>query len=224
MGLVVASLYTLASLSDAIYSRLENNSVFFTQLEVTSVINEAIQITNLFTGFYQGTSRIVSAANQLVYNVPSGILFPQRVTWEGIQLDPIPITRIGQDYINWTTQTTTNYGPVARWIPIGTTLFCINPVDAVGGNDIEVTGIVTPPLLVNSTDSMSLDDQYATIIVEYGASRLPLKIGGANWAQASKLYTTGFQSAMKKLTIYRQFVMPRYWVDKGAAVTEGKVQ
>ena len=220
----MASLYTLSSLSSAIYSRLENNTVFFTQTEVTSVINEAIQVTNLFCGFYQGTSRIISVANQLVYPTPTGMLFPQRIQFEGVQLDPIPITRIGQDTINWTTQTSNNYGPVARWVPIGTTLFCLNPMDSLGGQDIEVTGVMTPPLLVNSDDAMSLDDEYATIIVEYCASRLPLSIGGQNWAQASKLYVTGFQSAMKRLMIYRQFVMPRYWVDKGSSTTEGKIQ
>ena len=220
----MASLYTLSSLSSAIYSRLENNTVFFTQTEVTSVINEAIQVTNLFCGFYQGTSRIISVANQLVYPTPTGMLFPQRIQFEGVQLDPIPITRIGQDTINWTTQTSNNYGPVARWVPIGTTLFCLNPMDSLGGQDIEVTGVMTPPLLVNSDDAMSLDDEYATIIVEYCASRLPLPIGGQNWAQASKLYVTGFQSAMKRLMIYRQFVMPRYWVDKGSSTTEGKIQ
>ncbi len=220
---MASSLYTLGDLRAAVYSRLENNSTFWQTPEVDTVINEAIRATNLLTGFYQGTLDLLSVVNQLVYATPAGMLYAQRVTFNNTQLDPIPITRIGQDYRTWATDTTTNQGAVARWIPIGINYFCLHPADSVGSQTISVSGVLEPPLLALPADTMILDDQYVAIIVEYCASRLPLKIGGQNFAQSSQLYAKGFQPVVRKLTNLQQFRFPRYWIDKGVPVPEDKI-
>ena len=220
----MASLYTLTDLQDAIYARLEDNTIFFTSAYITYIINEALRCVNLMTGFYQGTQTVISVANQVVYKVPVGMLYPQRVQFESSQLDPIPITRIGQDYRTWTTDNTNNNGPVAHWIPIGNTLFCIHPVDSLGGQSIFVTGVMETPVLVNPTDTMSLEDQYVSAIVEYGAMTAPLCVGGANFVEASKLYQTSFVPQMKKLGVVQRFKFPRYFILNGSPTTEGKIQ
>ena len=220
---MATSLYTLADLQAAVYARLENNSICFQTYEVTGIINEALRATNILSGFYQGTLTAISQAGQLVYPTPAGMLYPQRVQFENTQLDPIPVTRIGQEYRTWTTDTTAKIGPVARWVPIGINYFCLHPADSLGGGTIFVTGVLETPLLVNTDDTMQLEDEYVTIVVEYCASRLPLKIGGANWAQASQLYTKSFQPAIKKLGAVQRFKVPRYFVLSGAPAAEGKI-
>lgn len=221
---MASSLYTLADLQASTYSRLENNTIFFTLPEVTSIINEAIRCVNLLTGFYQGTQRVLSVANKLVYQTPTGMLYPQTVNFEGIQLDPIPITRIGQDYRTWATDNSNKNGAVARWIPIGINYLCLHPRDSLGGQSIDITGVQETPLLVNSTDAMSLEDQFASLIIEYCASRLPLKIGGANATQAMQIYQKGFVPAIKKLGTVQRFKFPRFFIIPGAPTTEGKIQ
>ncbi len=221
---MASSLYTLDDLDTAVLARLENNSVFFQTAERYTIINEAIRTCNLLSGFYQGSSTLLSVPNQLVYAIPAGILYPQRVTFNGTQLDPAPITRIGQDYRTWATDTTARNGAVARWVPIGINYFCLHPADSQGGQTIEVTGVQEPPLLVAPGDFMTLEDQYVSIIVEYCASRLPLKMGGSSFATASKLYVAGFQKGMKKLINIQGFRFPKYFVNSGVPVPEGKIQ
>lgn len=220
-----SSLYTLSDLQSLVYSRaLENNQIGFPPIEITDLINEAIKVINNFTGFYEGTLTLISQINQLVYGTPTGMLYPERVQFEATQLDPIPITRIGQDYRTWTTDTTAKLGPVARWVPIGINYFAIHPADSTGGGSIAVTGVLEPPLLVNPTDAMVLDDNYVNIIVEYCMQRAPLKIGGQSFVQASQLYTKSFQPAIRPLIRYQKFKFPKYWVQAGSPVTEDRIQ
>lgn len=221
---MASSLYTLDALDQAVLSRLEENSTFFRQTERYAIINEAIKCTNILSGFYQGSILDISQAGQLIYTTPIGMLYPQRVTFEGIQLDPIPITRIGQDYRTWTTDNTAKNGQVARWVPIGINYYCLHPADSNGGGSIEVTGVLEPPLLVLPDNSMILPDQYANIVIEYSASRLPLKCGGKNASDATILYSKSFQPAMKKLTNLQHFKFPKYFIQNGSPTTEGRIQ
>jgi Tfp pilus assembly protein PilZ len=220
---MASSLYTLSALDSATLSRLEDNSIFFQTAERYTIINEAIKCVNLLTGFYQGTLLTISQEGQLVYPTPVGMLYPQRIEFDGVQLDPIPITRIGQDYRTWTTDTTAKLGAVARWVPIGINYFCLHPADSNGGSSIAVTGVLEPPVLILPTDAMSLPDEFASIIVEYCASRLPLKAGGSSATAASQLYTKSFQPAIKPLLNLQKFSFPKYFVQAGSPTTEGKI-
>lgn len=217
------ALYTLADLRSAVYDRLENNQAFFRPARVTSIINEAIKVINLFTGFYQGSVTLYSVANQLKYSTPDGMIFPLRAQFNGVNLDPIAINQIGKDYRDWATSTTDKDGPVARWVPIGINYFCLNPIDSLGGQSIYITGVLEPPLLVDDTDTMVLDDEYVTLIAEYGGMVAPLSEGGAPSANAMALYPN-FLRIMRSLTMYRQVTMPRYFVLSGSPVAEGNTR
>lgn len=218
---MATSNYTLGDIQDLVLDRLENNSIMYPAATVlTPLINEAIRVSNMMCGWFQSTERVLSVANQLVYAVPSSLVYPQRVQFEGIQLDPTPLTRIGQDYRNWITDTSNNLGAVARWVPIGITQFAIHPMDSSGGQDIEVTGVAEPTTLVSSTDNIPLEDQWATVVVEYAASRAVLPSGGKPFADASQLYTTSFIKSMKSMTNLRKLQFPRYFLLRGAPVVE----
>lgn len=221
---MASSLYTLSALDSAVLSRLEDNSIFFQTAERYTIINEAIKVTNILTGFYQGTLLTISQAGQLVYPTPVGMLYPQRIEFDGIQLDPIPITRIGQDYRTWATDTTAKLGAVARWVPIGINYFCLHPADSNGGSSIAVTGVLEPPVLVLPTDSMTLPDEFASIVVEYCAGRLPLKCGGKSAADGATIYQKSFMPSIKPLLNLQKFSFPRFFVNQGSSTTEGKIQ
>lgn len=205
--------FSLSDIQALVYDRVEGNSQLYTASEVTAVINEALRVCNLFTGFVQTSVQLpgFTVANQLLYTVPSPILFPTRIAFEGRDLDKLGLRRIGQDYRNWARDTTNTYGPVARWIPIGITQFAIHPIDAIGGNNLTVTGVAEPTLLVNSTDVMQLDDDFAPLIVDYCGHRLVFKEAGKVFADSSVLIQT-FWKAMKELKRWQSFKAPRYFV------------
>ena len=222
---MATNLYTLAELQSSVYARLENNTLFFPAAEVTDIINEALRAINIVTGFYQGTpDSLISVAGKLVYNVPAGMLYPQRVQFEQTQLDAIPITRIGQDYRTWATDTTNKLGPVARWIPVGIDKFCIHPADSVGGSRIFVTGVLETPVLALPDDAMTLDEEWADMVVEYCASRLPLNTSGPSTSAALSLYSKSYIPSLKALTNLSSMKWPKFFIQSGSPASEGRLK
>lgn len=205
--------YTLGALDANLLDRLDNNTLFYTQAERYRVINEAMCISNAFLGWYQISIEVpgYSRANQLVYNVPSNLIFPLRVQFEGRQLDRISLEQIGKTYWTWMTDTTVTRGPVAHWVPMGVTLFCLHPIDARGGGDIVVTGVGEPPTLTASGQSISIEDEYAQMIVDYAAHRLPLKEGGKVFADAAAGYQN-FLRTLKEKKMWMLFRAPKFYV------------
>ncbi len=220
-----ASLYTLQDIDNLVLARLEGNDVMWETAERYNIINECLQNLNLVVGFYQGTAApIISGAGQLVYSTPSGMLYPLRCQFEASQLDPVPITRIGRDYRTWTTDTTAKMGPVARWVPIGINYFAIHPADSVGGNSIFVTGVMETPELVLPTDAITLEDQYASLLVTAAFSRLVLKISGPSTLAGLSLYPKVIIPELKRLTILESMRWPKFFVQTGSPVSEGRTR
>jgi hypothetical protein len=92
--------------------------------------------------------------------------------------------------------------------------------DGVGGGGspptpglpIEVWGISTPALLVNSTDTLTLDDGYAELITEYAYRNLVMKESGKVFADASAGYQNWLKRA-KELQHWQAKINPRFWVE-----------
>jgi hypothetical protein len=205
--------YSLAELETLVWNRVESNTILYTQPEVQAVISEALRVTNLFSATNEGSVELpgFTVKGQLVYQTPLGMIFPTRVAFEGRDLDKVGLTRIGQDIRSWATDDTNNYGPVARWIPIGIQAFAIHPIDAVGGNDLTVTGVFETTPMTKPTDVMQLDDEFVSLISEYGGHRLVLKEAGKVFTDASVLIQA-FWRVMKRLKRWQSFKAPRYFV------------
>jgi hypothetical protein len=218
-----ATLYTLFQLQQFALDTVEGNSLFYTYPELTYAINEAIRTINLVTGFLRGTATIPgnSVAGQLLYNTPPSILFPMRVQFEKRMLDPVSLDRIGNDYATWATDTTNKLGNVQRWIPFGTQMFAIHPIDSIGGGVIYVTGVLEPTLLVNGSDSVSLEDEFVDLIVTFCRARLPLKEGGAVFASASRSQQD-FYRKLKTKKMIEGLKFPQYFTKMASPVVESK--
>lgn len=208
--------FTLAVLRQNVLDRLDNNSTLYTLPEVDYVINEAVRVTALFTGFFRNTLQLpgYTQANQLVYPTPTGMLVPMLLTFEGRQLQKISLKKLARVRRNWATATTANFGRVDYWAPIGINQFVISPIDSVGGNDLTITGLGEPPLLVNpTTDVLVLENEYVEIITAYCAHRLPLKVGGKLFADGS-LDLKEFYSKIRERYRYEKFIEPKYYLLK----------
>ncbi len=205
--------WTLAQLDELVLDRLEGNDLLYSLPERVAVINEAVRICNLFSGFNAITVELpgFTVAGQLLYAVPAPIIFPTRVAFEGRDLDKTGLKLAAMTYRSFCSDTTDTYGPVARWIPIGINVFAIHPIDSIGGNNLTVTGVAEPDQLVNPEDIVQLDDEFVTLIADYGGHRLCLKETGKTFADSSVLIQA-FWREMKTLKRWSTFKAPRYFV------------
>jgi hypothetical protein len=203
--------FSLSILQQMVLDRLDNNSSLYTAPELTYVINEAVRVVSLFTGFFRSTLHLpgFTVANKIVYNTPTGMLVPIFICYEGRQLQKITLRKLARTRRNWATATTAALGLVDYWALIGIGQFILNPIDSTGGHDLTITGLGEPPLLVNPTDTLVIENEYVELITAYGAHRLPLKEGGKIFADGS-VELNEFYEKLKERSRYESFKAPDY--------------
>jgi hypothetical protein len=199
---------TLASLKYNVYNKLQQNDKLYSAQEVVDSINESIRVTNLFSGYIQGSATTLSIGNRVWYSMPSGILFPLKIQYEGHLLQPQSIRAIGQANPRWVQQTTTSLGsPPSYWIPNGVDLFAIYPADSIGGGMLTVTGVVEPQPLVADTDTLVLPNEYSDLIVDLSTHNIQLKESG-QLTQQSVVWYQSFLAKMVLLSIWKGLTQP----------------
>jgi hypothetical protein len=202
---------SLSQLETRVYTRLDGNNQLYPITDVDRLINEGVRILNLFTGFNQGTVPLgLTVANWQWYRVPAPVVIPMRVYLEGRQLYKSTATGTSNTDQRWLRAGAGSY--TRTWIPVGTTMFGIHPVDPSGGKFLEVWGILTPSLLVNPGDTMTLDDEYSDLISLYAFMGLVLKEGGKPFADASGEYQKWMKRA-RALQRWEKIVNPKYWIE-----------
>jgi hypothetical protein len=191
-------------LEQRVWNGLDNNVGLYPEPQVRAVINEGLKKLNIVCGIAQDTIPVpgFSVAGQQEYVTPTGIVIPIKVYFEGRILDPFSLRELATRFRKWATDTTANYGPVNRWVTVGLGTFIIHPIDAVGGNLIEVQGIVPITPLTAPGQTVSVEDQMCDLLVDYCCSRIMLKEQGKPFANASMAYQDMI-TKMKALTIWK---------------------
>jgi hypothetical protein len=183
---------------------------------ITAAVNEFYKIANVTCGINQMPVSVpgFSIAGQLKYAVPSPILIPLTASFEGRMLKRISLGALARNYRTWASDTSIKMGVTQRWSQIGIDKFVIHPIDSIGGRDISITGVVEPTPLVNSNDTISLEDEYIQMAVDYAAHRVQLLEGGAIFEQASLLLNKFYEGINKRL-MYQGYKFPNYAIFKG---------
>lgn len=209
---------TLANLQGRVYSRIDNNTLLYPSDQVTTLINEAVRTINLITGFQQ-VSLIIpyqTQSNRIWYDIPNQIIFPLRVKIGDTYLQPSSMLSIGRSNPQWITETTDNtVSPVASWVRFGFRKLAIHPADAVGGQDITVTGVAEPPLLIEPTDTIQFSNDILSAFDLYATFSLTMKESPKEFAANSTAYQD-FLRLVKRLTIWKNFVAPRYYLNESS--------
>ena len=208
---------SLQSLMDATYAKLDGNDQFYSTSEVTWAINEGIRLGNIFCGWLTATESVpsggVTIANRVIYRVPSSIAIPQKVTFEGKELDKVGMFQLFRNWPTWMKDTTATTGyPVNRWCPYSFNRFAINPADAVGGGLLEVTGIASPDYLSAVTDTITLPKIASSAISEYAAHVVQCKLGSVPLTQSMPMYRT-WEKMIKQNGVWRRYKQPNFWLD-----------
>jgi hypothetical protein len=81
----------------------------------------------------------------------------------------------------------------------------------MGGAALFMTGVAEPALLVNPTDTVVIPNEYTDALVLLAAQVLTLKETGPLFLQSREYYKQ-FLSLMKRATIWRSAIMPRFFI------------
>ena len=210
------STVALSEISSLAYSKLGSNTRMYTASEVYRAINNALKITNLF-GSWQ--SKTVDArpgftvAGRIMYRVPESIVFPEKVTYEGMELDKVGLHHRCKEYPDWMSESTSSTGgPVARWCPYSLNKFLIHPADSVGGGQLLVTGLACPDDMAHSTDTVSIPRNVATTVAEYAAHIVQCKLTGTPFTQSMPMYRA-YEKYIKQQRAYLTYKHPNLWFD-----------
>lgn len=202
---------TLSDFEQRVYGRLDGNTALYPQVDVDRLINEASRNLNLFTGFNQGRVAVgFTVAGWQWYRVPAPICFPMRAYLENKLLYKTSASAISDTAPRWMRGAALR--KTSSWVPVGVTMFGIVDPDPTGGKFLEMWGTLTPALLVNPTDGLSLDDEYSALIVEYAFMNLVLKEGGKPFTDASGAFKSWLKRA-RDLQHWEMKINPNYWVE-----------
>jgi hypothetical protein len=213
--------YSLATLQGLLQDQLDANNATFPVAQQTLIINESVRKMNNALAFAEALVPMLTQANQLVYTQPTGILIPIKIYVEGVELEKYSLRHIGTKFRNWATDTTSGYGTIARWAPIGIGTFVIHPQDANGGRLMEVQGVAPIVPLVLSGDVVDLEDSMVPTLIDYARARIMIKLGGAVFAQASKVYQK-YIAEIRDDVAWQGMVFPRYYIGKETEPAEAK--
>jgi hypothetical protein len=213
--------YSLAQLSSLIYDELDNNVGLYPQAQVTAVLNEGLCKINNLVAFQQANIPIFTTPNQLVYTMPSGVLIPTKVYFEGVEIQKVSMRELGTTHRDWAIEASSAYGAPSRWAPIGQATFVLNPMDSIGGRLLEIQGTGPVTFLVNAGDTVSLDDDMVATLVDWGQGRIQLKLGGRPFANASLSYQR-FIREVRDDIMFDEMQWPSYFLDRELEPAEGK--
>lgn len=204
---------TLSELEARVYRRIEENFLFYPKYQVDNAINEALQVLNLFTGYYQSTLTIgVTVATRFWYDVPNTMIFPMQVYVDRRMIFKASLSSTCTSIRDFLSANNLNDGGPLYWIPIGIRAFIVTPADTTGGRSLEIVGVVEPPVLTSSADVAKLSDSWLELVEDYAFYTLVLVEGGKIFADASKLFQK-FQKQMRELQMWQTQINERYFVE-----------
>lgn len=214
---------SLYDLQNRVLDALDHNDVFYPRYLITATLNEAIRRLQLLTGFKCITVPVPGAtvAGQLIYRTPTEITVPLRCYFEERELDKASLRQISNRFRSWHTDTNLTRGPVTRWAPIDIRQFIIHPMDALGGQLLEINGIAKITPLVEQTDVIQLDDQYADLIIDDARTRIMLREGSRAW-ELSSAFRQEYIRKVKTMMMFESVTFRPYFLIREEESDEGK--
>lgn len=215
--------YELGDLDARVLSLLDENSLFYPQNQRYPAINEALQVVNLASPFVTGTMDIpgFSVIGQTFYGTPAGMIFPLHIYFNGKALSRVSFRSLTMRYRNWAIETSSMGQPVQEWVPLGLGMFLIHPADSQGGQTISVNGVLEPPYLSNATDSITIQDEWITTVVNLAFCTLVLKESSAEFASLSMVYKDVIRDLRKRVN-WGSVTFGKYWLLQGQQVAAGE--
>lgn len=212
--------YTLADIRGMVQSRLENNTLLYQNSYVDQDVNEAIGVIQLRYGPVSATVTVPggTVANQHLYAVPAGVIYPTAVRVNGVAMGKTSFREIGLKRPNWLSESDDSGVQVQSWVPIDLKTFGLWTAPTTGSLPILVTGPADLSALSGSA-TLNIDDKYLEMIVDLAAHTLAFVEGGQIFQQASVLYQK-FIGRGKADERWQRMKWPRYFAQLKQAETK----
>ena len=212
---------TLGYLKEQTLARLEQNDRMYQSDELADAINEAIAVINIAVGWNQLTFNVSTdstIAGRHIYDTPEGIVFPQRVIFDGQVLEKSTLNALSNTFKNFLQDTTESTGSqVSRWCPVGIRKFIIHPADSVGGANLSVTGIAEFDVMVYDSDFVYAPKEGVTAICDYAAHIVQCKLQGMPFMQSLSLFRN-YQALVALQKYWLSYKQPNIYFDEQSQI------
>ena len=194
---------TVADMTSRILDRLDNNTLLYTQAEITTALNEAVRTANDITGFLQGSSNITTVSGNPWYGTPYTHLIPLRLQAGNFYLQKTTIWSLAQKNPTWQmdTEASTGVGSYS-WAPIGLKRFAVYPAPSEAYT-LTVTSVIEPTLLVHTFDVLQIPPEYVDLLQDIAVHVLQLKEGGKIFQQSMTVYQRAV-AKLREMSVFRR--------------------
>src|SRR5579864_4931892 len=209
---------TRAQLRGLVRNRLGNAAGTFwrdDELDV-AVIQPALRLFNLLTGYWKTRVLFNTIANQVWYQLPASITSNLRVSWRDYPLSPSSFYDLDFGRSVWESETTTSGGDVPtqpKVYGIGAlNLIAIWPADAAGSNSLVVDGIAATPILATDASFVDIGQEELSGLLDCAQMLAVFKEGGKEFSDSVEVFKKFLKSAGVRNSIllasstYRKFL------------------
>ncbi len=206
---------TRAQLRTEIRNRL-GPTAFWRDDELNRLINEALHVWGLLTGFWRVRDTIPTTADTVFYSVPSTILSLLRIEYNGQAVSKSSLFDLDYGRINWEAERLSDGESVPvkveGWAPVGLTLFAIWPGDDVGSNNLTFDGMKKTPLPTADGDFIDLGDEELDFIEVYVQHVATFKESGAEFEASQTSFQQFLKGAASRNAILNASAKFRKWM------------
>jgi len=204
--------FTLAQLQALFYEQLGGNTVFWRTDEVTRILQEAFRVFNCMTGFWRDRVDISpTVANQVYYNVPSGLTYLYRVEVNGVALTSTDLYGLDYGQPTWESEVCTSSAIPQMFAPVGFNLFALWPASFAGAESLVVEGVTPAPVLTN-VGNVNLGQDELDMILSYALHVAQFKEGGQEFEASQERLKLFLKQAGSRNAVLMQSSKFRKWM------------
>lgn len=164
-----------------------------------AVIQPALRLFNLLTGYWKTRALFNTVANQSWYQLPSSITSSLHVSWRDFPLSPTSYYDLDFGRPTWESERTTSGTDVPTQPKVfgvaALNLIAIWPADAAGGSSLIVDGIAATPLLATDASFLDLGQEELTGVLDCAQLLAVFKEGGREFLEAVEVFKKFLKAA-----------------------------
>ena len=203
---------TLAQLQAFFYEQVGGNQAFWRPAEVTTILQEALRVFNVLTGFWRGRiSGGLTVAGAVYYAIPPGLSYPLRMQINGQQLESSSLWDLDYGRPGWETEVSIAGQLPNTFAPIGTNLYALWPASLAGGEAISIDGVVPAPLL-GAVGFINLGQDEVESILDYALHIAQFKEGGQEFDASQEYLKEFLKEAGERNGVLMQSAKFRNWM------------
>lgn len=206
------SQFTLAQLIALFYEQVGGNTTFWRTDEATRILQEALRVFNVLTGFWRDRIDMGgTVAGQIYYATPPGLTYILRVEVNEVPMTSAQLWDLDYGEPTWESETCTSSTIPQVFAPVGFNQFVLWPASFAGLESLIVEGVTPAPVLTN-VGFVNLGQDELETILDYSEHIAQFKEGGQEF-EASQLQLKEFlKEAASRNAVLMQSSKFRKWM------------